>query len=400
MRPPMRLATAVLVCCLLLPGCTAPQRPGPGDGTVPTPPPPAAPPAANLADVRIALHAVASGFDQPLYVTDAGDGSGRLFVVEQGGVVKVLRNGAVAPLPFLDLRGRITSGGERGLLSIAFEPAFKERGRFYADYTDLQGNTVVSRFLVRSPLPDQADPSSEEALLHVEQPYANHNGGLVLFGPDGMLYVGLGDGGSGGDPQGNGQNKEALLGKLLRLDVSTARGFAVPPSNPFVGKAGRDEVWAWGLRNPWRFSFDRATRDLFIADVGQNQAEEVDFQPANSTGGENYGWNVWEASQRYRSGDAADSVVFPVAEYSHAGGACSVTGGYVYRGAAIPALQGTYLYGDYCSGVVWGLQARDGAWATRQLLDTDLRISSFGEDAAGEVYVVDHGGTVYRVDAA
>jgi glucose/arabinose dehydrogenase len=268
------------------------------------------------------------------------------------------------------------------------------------NYTDRAGDTKVARYRVTKDA-DRADPASEEIVLAVQQPYANHNGGQLAFGPDGYLYIGMGDGGSANDPYGNGQKMSTLLGKLLRIDVeSGVRPYAVPPSNPFVGKKEvRPEIWASGLRNPWRFSFDRATGDLFIADVGQNRFEEVNVQPASSKGGENYGWNVLEGSHCLRSKTCDTAgLVPPAAEYDHGRG-CSVTGGMVYRGKVLPHFQGNYVYGDYCSGRIWGMREEDGRWNPAELADTRLSISTFGEDEAGEVYVADHSnGGIYRLE--
>ena len=313
---------------------------------------------------------VADGFALPLLVTHAGDGSGRMFVVQQRGLIRIMKDGQVLPEPFLDLSALVTPGGnEQGLLGLAFAPDYAQSGIFYVHYTDLNGDTRVARYRAPAPDADQADPDSAEVLLSVDQPYANHNGGYLAFGPDGFLYVGLGDGGSQGDPHGNGQNKNALLGKLLRLDVSGGgESYSVPPSNPFVGQAdARGEVWAYGFRNPWRFTFDRATGDLFIGDVGQNAYEEIDYQPAASPGGENYGWNLMEGPQPYRGNPPAGAVLVPpVAEYSHDVGGCSVTGGYVYRGPGLPELDGTYFYGDYCSGLIWTLIKAGDRWQSAQ----------------------------------
>jgi glucose/arabinose dehydrogenase len=340
---------------------------------------------------------VADGFSQPIYVTHAGDGSGRLFIVEQAGKVWILDEGSVLPDPFLDIDSKILSGGERGLLGLAFSPNYKTNGHFFVHYSDLVGDTALARYTVSAD-PNRADPNSEVIILQQDQPFSNHNGGQIAFGPDGYLYMALGDGGSGGDPLGNGQNKNTLLGKLLRLDVSGSLPYLVPPDNPFAGGGGRPEVWAWGLRNPWRFSFDRLAGDLYIADVGQNAWEEINFQPAGSAGGANYGWNFMEGGHCYPSpGCDPTPFVAPVAEYSHAEG-CSVTGGYVYRGGQATGLYGAYLYGDYCSGKVWGLLKKsDGTWANALLLRTDAYISSFGEDEAGEVYILDHNGPIYRL---
>ncbi|HVL47043.1 MAG TPA: PQQ-dependent sugar dehydrogenase [Candidatus Thermoplasmatota archaeon] len=389
----MRLVVALLVVTAALAGCAAPEGSEPRSG--PTPPTDGGnAPNATFREPRIGLAPFLSGLSGPILITHAGDGSGRLFVVEQGGRVKVVTNGTVSPLPFLDVSPLISTGGERGLLGLAFAPDFETTGRFFVDYTDREGDTVVARY--RTAAANLADPASATTILSVKQPYPNHNGGHLAFGPDGFLYVGLGDGGSGGDPEGHAQDKNSLLGKILRLDVKGEK-YAIPPNNPFTAGAGRPEIWAWGLRNPWRFSFDRETGDLWIADVGQREREEVNFQPAKSLGGENYGWNVWEGTKRFKSGEASGNVVFPVAEYDHGGGHCSVTGGYAYRGGRIPDLVGTFVYGDFCSGTIWGTRAENGTWVTRKLLDTDHRIASFGEDEAGELYVVDIGGRVLRV---
>ena len=354
------------------------------------------------------LAEVASGFSRPLYLTHAGDGSGRLFVVEQSGKIKIVQNGQVLAEPFLDVSDRISPEAlgngytERGLLGLAFHPDYAENGLFFIDYTDRDGHSVIARYRVSDDDPNRADPQSAEPILYVLQPYANHNGGQLAFGPDGYLYVSFGDGGSGGDPEGNGQNLGTLLGAVLRLDVDTVseEGYTVPEDNPFVGREdARPEIWAWGLRNVWRFSFDRVTGDLYMADVGQNKWEEIDFQPADSTGGENYGWNAYEGTHPY-SGDApASDVVMPILEYGHENGWCSVTGGYVYRGKALPDLQGYYFYGDWCTGTVWAARRdANGDWQSVVSLESGRQISSFGEDEAGELYLVDYAGNVLRFE--
>jgi glucose/arabinose dehydrogenase len=341
---------------------------------------------------------VAGGLEAPVFVANAGDGSGRLFVLEKPGTILALVGDQPSQV-FLDIRDRVGStGSEQGLLGLAFHPQFAANGLLFAYYTGRNGDTVISRFQANAER-TAADPASEVVLLTQEQPAANHNGGMLAFGPDGMLYAGLGDGGAAGDPWGNGQSLATVLGKIIRLDVDGGDPYAVPADNPFVGRDGaRGEIWAYGLRNPWRFAFDRATGDLYIADVGQNQWEEVNVQPASGPGGENYGWNIMEASNCFRSGTCDQAgLVLPVAEYDHSQG-CSVTGGYVYRGEAQPTLQGAYFYGDYCSGRIWALsQDTSGQWRASMLLDTDSQISSFGETEEGEVLVVDYGGTVYRL---
>ncbi|HXA50966.1 MAG TPA: PQQ-dependent sugar dehydrogenase, partial [Candidatus Acidoferrum sp.] len=345
---------------------------------------------------------VAAGVAGPTDIQTPGDGSGRLFIVQQSGTIRILKNGTVLPTPFLDIHTKITSDGERGLLGLAFPPGFAQKQRFYIDYTDLNGNTVIAQYRVTAN-PDVADPASEIALLHITQPFTNHKGGQVRFGPDGYLYIAMGDGGSGGDPMGNGQNLNALLGKLLRIDVESTPGqVRIPPDNPFVNQAGaRGEIWAYGLRNPWRFSFDRANRDLWIADVGQDTYEEVDLQPAASHGGENYGWNRMEGLHCFTAGCSMQGLTLPVAEYSHAGGACSISGGFRYRGNLSPGLRGTYIYGDFCDGRIAGLEWTGSAWASRLLLATNFGITTFGEDEAGEVYVADaKAGTIYRIEGS
>ena len=356
---------------------------------------PAAPTAAAAGSAQppVALKLVTNDLKQPVFVTHAGDGSGRLFVVEKGGTIAILRGGQRAPDPFLDITDLITSSGsEQGLLGLAFHPDYKNNGRFFVYYTAKNGDDTLASYKVSSDA-DKADAASGTVMFAQSDPAPNHNGGMLAFGPDKYLYVGLGDGGSAGDPWGNGQNRNVLLGKLLRLDVDHAAPYAIPPDNPWPsGGDARPEVWAYGLRNPWRFSFDRATGDLYIGDVGQNQYEEIDFQPAGEPGGRNYGWNVREGMHCYQAQSCeTNGFVEPVAEYSHAQG-CSITGGYVYRGPAMPQFQGNYVYGDYCSGLIWTLrQTAPGQWSQNNLLDSGRSISSFGEDQAGELYLTDIG---------
>jgi glucose/arabinose dehydrogenase len=341
---------------------------------------------------------ITAGLASPVAVTHAGDGSGRLFITEQGGRVKIWNGSSLLATPFLDIHTLVSCCGERGLLSVAFHPSYASNGFFYVDYTDAAGNTVVARYHV-SGNPNVADPASATTILTVTQPYANHNGGQLQFGPDGYLYIGLGDGGSAGDPGNRAQNLGELLGKILRIDVDSASPYAVPADNPFVGVAGaRDEIWDYGLRNPWRFSFDRFTRGLFIGDVGQNLWEEVDFEPAGF-GGRNYGWRRMEGLHCYDPSTNCNdgSLTLPILEYAHAP-ECSVTGGYRYRGALYPQLYGVYLYGDYCSGKIWGATADDAvSWTSSLLLESGENISSFGEDESGEIYVVGLGGSVLKV---
>uniref|UniRef100_C6E595 Glucose/sorbosone dehydrogenase-like protein n=1 Tax=Geobacter sp. (strain M21) TaxID=443144 RepID=C6E595_GEOSM len=344
----------------------------------------------------ITLTPVAKGLKQPTAIANARDGTNRLFVLEQRGTVRILRNGVLDSEPFLDIRRQVKSGGEQGLLGIAFPKEFRSAKTFYVNYTDRAGvgNTVVASFKVGTD-PEHADSASKRKILGIVQPYANHNGGQLAFGPDGFLYIGTGDGGSGGDPHGNGQKRDTLLGKLLRIEVGTgAAPYAIPKDNPFG-----NEIWAYGLRNPWRFSFDRVGGDLYIADVGQNEVEEIDYLPAGTGKGTNFGWNVMEGSRCYKKEKCDKAgMVPPVAEYYQGEGDCSVTGGYVYRGK-MEQLKGIYLYGDFCSGRIWGLSQSGGKWVSRLLLETPHRISTFGEDEQGELYVADYGeGTIYRVD--
>ena len=353
----------------------------------------------HAAEPNVVLQRVTGGLSLPVSITHAGDS--RLFITQQGGRIVIYDGTRVLPQPFLDVSSLISTGNERGLLSVAFDPHYAQNGRFYIDYTDRNGDTVIARYNVSSTNPNVADPSSRVQLLFIPQPYPNHNGGQLQFGPDGYLYIGMGDGGSGGDPGNRAQNLSELLGKLLRIDVSGAT-YSVPPSNPFVTRANaRGEIWAFGLRNPWRFSFDRASGDLWIADVGQGDWEEIDFQSATSIGGENYGWRRMEGTHCFTpSTNCRDATMsLPVIEYGHVAGACSVTGGYVYRGARYLGLQGTYIYGDYCNGVIWGARRdANGIVTSRVLTDAPFTISTFGEDVNGELFVADHqGGALYRV---
>ena len=364
-------------------------------------------------DPGITFTLVTGAVDQPVQVTHAPDDSSRLFIVEQGGTIRIWEDGALLPTPFLDIASLTSDGSEQGLLSMAFDPDYATSGLFYVYYTDdiaSPGDITLARYAV-SGNPDVADAGSGQILLVIPHPVeANHNGGQLAFSPvDGYLYMGTGDGGSGGDPPNNAQNLDALLGKMLRLDVNgtgrvpcnqgAAQDYAIPPSNPFVGETGCDEIWSYGLRNPWRFTFDRETGDMLIGDVGQNAWEELDYQPGDSEGGENWGWRLMEGNHCYNPGSNCDdgSLVHPILEYGHGEG-CSVTGGFRYRGSAIPGLYGIYLYGDFCTGYIWrGAQAGDGAWSSTLLLDSSYNIAGWGEDADGEVYLAHHGGFVYKL---
>ena len=343
-------------------------------------------------------HLVVSGLDKPEGLVNAGDSSGRLFIIEQAGLIRVLQDGNLLTVPFLDLTMKVSCCGEQGLLGLAFHPKYRENGFFYVDYTEKVDNqlyTVISRFNLSANDPNQADPASEMRLLQIEQPYQNHNGGELQFGPDGYLYIGMGDGGSAGDPLGNGQSVETLLGKILRIDVDSSEPYAIPPGNPFAEGGGLWEIWHYGLRNPWRFSFDRLNGDLYIGDVGQDSWEEISYLPAGNPGGENLGWSFYEGSHPYRGSPPLDAVfVMPVAEYGHDLGN-SITGGYVYRGRELPSWQGVYIYGDFSSGRVWGLlHLPDGGWQNAILYDTNANISSFGLDENGELYLVDYKGNL------
>jgi cysteine-rich repeat protein len=348
-------------------------------------------------------------FARPVALTAPRLDPRRLFVVEQDGIIRVIKDGSILPTPFLDITDKTNASGERGLLGLAFDPDYETNGRLFVDYTNNSGNTVIARYQV-SPDPDVADASSEKILLTVPQPASNHNGGQVAFGPDGYLYVGMGDGGGGGDPWETAQNDMALLGKMLRIDVDveTVPYYAVPPDNPDAG-AGTSLglVWSKGLRNPWRFSFDRSTGDLYIADVGQNMVEEIDFEPAGSSGGTNWGWDIFEGSSCFEPAPDATcpsppiGFTFPVHEYTHPDG-CSVTGGFVYRGCRMPELSGRYFYSDYCTPfvdtfVMSGGVATSFVDKTGELGAGLSNVSSFGEDARGELYIVDHGGSVWRI---
>jgi glucose/arabinose dehydrogenase len=349
------------------------------------------------------LQPVATGLSAPLYLTSPPGDLSRLFIVEQTGAIRIVKDGALLPAPFLDLSAQVLVGGEQGLLGLAFTPDYPTSGRFVVHYSDLAGDTRLSSFQV-STNPDLADATTEQVILTADQPYPNHNGGQVLFGPDGFLYLGLGDGGSANDPEGRGQNRSELLGSILRVDVQGGAPYTIPPDNPFVGQAGvLPEIWSYGLRNPWRFSFDRATGDLYIADVGQDRFEEVDIAPAAAEGagrGANYGWNIMEGLHCL-SGNQCDQtgLTLPVFEYGHDQG-CSIAGGYVYRGSAIPNLQGLYFYGDFCQGWVRSFRYMSGS--AMEVTDWPrLRpggpITSFGEDAAGELYVLASAGGVFKL---
>jgi len=349
---------------------------------------------------QIGIVRIAGGLDQPVAITNAGDS--RLFITQQSGKIVIWDGTRILPAAFLDLSSVISCCGERGLLSVAFHPHYRDNGRFFVYYTDRNGDVTIARYSVSSSNPNVADASSGSLVLKISHPVnANHNGGQLQFGPDGFLYAGTGDGGGGGDVPNNAQNTNILLGKLLRIDVDSGSPYAIPPGNPFAnGSGGKPEIWAYGLRNPWRFSFDRYTGDLWIGDVGQNAWEEIDFQPAQSIGGENYGWRRMEATHCFNpsSNCRTPELTLPIAEYSHSAG-CSVTGGYRYRGNRYRRLNGLYFYSDYCSGTIWTIsQSPTGTFTSRTALPTDLSVSSFGEDINGELFLADlSGGAIYQI---
>lgn len=376
----------LLSVCLVVSACSD----GPGEITDDTPTP--------QPDVILGVQEVVSGVTNPVYLTTP-TGDPRLFVVEQVGRIRVIKGGQLLATPFLDITSKVSSGGERGLLSVAFHPSYANNGFFYVNYTDLSGNTRVERYTVSSNA-DVANASSAKLILTVTQPFANHNGGLNVFGPDGMLYIGLGDGGSGGDPQGNGQSLGTLLGKILRIDVDRGDPYAVPADNPFVGQAGaRGEIWAFGLRNPWRFAFDKLGGLLYVADVGQERFEEVNVVVSNR-GGVNYGWKTMEGSSCYAATSCNQTdLEIPPLVYDHSTGACAVTGGYVYRGTVIAQMIGRYFYSDYCSGFLKSFRYQNGqafeqlTWPVGNLGN----ITSFGQDAVGELYMTSASGKVYKI---
>ena len=397
--------TAIIVVLLLilaaLPALAQETTPT-AEPTPATPTP--LPPPTRPDPSRYRLHPVASGLYRPVYLTHAGDGSDRLFVLEQHGRIRLLVDEVLQPEPWLDLTAQVSRDSmrqfsERGLLGLAFHPDFAKNRRFFVHYSDHRGDTVLERYSLRPDDPARVDMASRLPILRVQQPYSNHNGGQIEFGPDGYLYMGLGDGGSAGDPLNSGQNPATLLGTILRLDVDVEGGYGIPPDNPGLTRnlLLAPQIWAWGLRNPWRFSFDRLTGELYIADVGQNRLEEVNVQPADSPGGINYGWRPMEGSLPYSNETITPDMQLPALEYGRADG-CSITGGYVYRGFSLPELQGIYFYGDWCSGYVWAAwRDASGDWQNMRFAESGLQITSFGEDEDGELYVLDYSGVVYRL---
>jgi len=339
----------------------------------------------------------------PVDIQFPNDASNRMFVVQQAGSIRIFANGSLMSTPFLDITAKVSSGGEMGLLGLAFHPQFTQNHFFYVHYDRTvagQIQSVIAEYHVSTGDMNVADPNSERILLTVDQPFSNHKGGQIVFGPDGFLYIGFGDGGSGGDPMGNGQNLQTMLGKMLRIDVNSQSGgkqYAIPPTNPFANSGGLPEIFAYGLRNPWRFSFERGGTRLFVGDVGQDAFEEVDILES----GKNYGWNVMEGLHCYNpsSGCSMTGLTMPILEYPHSDGE-AVMGGFVYKGAAISGLSGAYVFGDYISGTIWKLvESPPGTWTRSTLLSTGRNPSSFGQDTAGELYVVDYSGSVLKLEA-
>jgi len=379
---------SVLFFLLLVSGCG-----GSGGSFTATPPPAGTAP--------ITLTPFVAGFTAPLDFQTPDDGSGRLFIVEQRGTIRIISGGSLLTSPFLDITSKVNDSGEQGLLGLAFHPSYSQSRRFYLNYDRLSGGqmqTVIAEYQVPTD-PNLADATSERILLTVNQPSPNHKGGQMAFGTDGFLYIAFGDGGGEGDPLGNGQNRQTVLGKIVRIDVDhtdTGLQYAIPPDNPFVGSSDRGEIWAYGFRNPWRFSFERGTGRLFVADVGQNKFEEIDLVQK----GGNYGWNIMEGAHCFNPSSGCDmtGLTLPITEYDHSEGDV-VIGGYVYHGTAIPGLVGAYLFADFSNGKIWELTENSGTWTRTLLLTTGRNISSFGQDAAGELYVVDYSGSVLKVVA-
>jgi glucose/arabinose dehydrogenase len=380
-----RLGVILLVASAITGCSTNPSSPPPSTGG---PPPP------------LTLNSVVSGLTNPVDLQFPNDGTGRFFVVQQPGSIRVGSNGALLATPFLDISSKVHFSGEMGLLGLAFHPQFTQNRKFYVHYDQLMGSqiqSVIAEYQISAADPSQADPASERVLLTINQPFGNHKGGQIAFGPDGFLYIGLGDGGSENDPQGNGQNLQTLLAKMLRIDVdhtSSGLQYAIPADNPFANGGGLPEIWAYGLRNPWRFSFERGTGRLFAGDVGQNKYEEIDILQR----GGNFGWNVMEGMHCFNpsTGCNMTGLVLPIAEYDHTEGD-AVMGGYVYKGTTIPNLPGAYIFSDFGSGAIWELTESSGIWTRTKLLSSGRSVSSFGQDVAGEIYVVDYSGNILKL---
>ncbi len=348
---------------------------------------------------EVVLQQLAGGIEKPVGIAHANDA--RLFVITQRGRILIFDGNRILEQPFLDITPQVLCCGERGLLGLAFHPQLDMNGYFYIDYVDFDGNLVIARYSVSSRDANAADIRSGVTIMTIDHSWGAHYGGQLAFGPDGYLYISVGDGDKAGDPNDNAQNLDLLLGRILRIDVDGARPYSIPPSNPFAGANGaRGEIWAYGLRNPWRFSFDRMTGDLWIADVGEADWEEIDIQSATAAG-ENFGWPQSEGDDCFTAQDCdMAGITRPVLERNHAEGNCAVIGGYRYFGSAFPRLRGTYVFGDFCSGRIWGALPRDGGWSSRLLLESSLKISSFGEDVDGELYLLDYAGGLYRIKDA
>ena len=383
---------------------------GPIAPTSATPLPHEDPEAAQTAAAGVVLTQVVSGLVSPTQVTPAGDGSGRLFVVQQGGRIRIVKGSVLLSTPFISLTGKVSKGGERGLLGLAFHPQYASNGKFYVYFTrKSDGAVAINEYRVSSGNADVANLATKRRILTLRQPYSNHNGGRMAFGPDGYLYIGTGDGGGAGDPGNRARNLHSLLGKMLRIDINGRtknRAYKLPASNPYVGRPGRNEIWSRGLRNPWGWSFDRVSGDLWIGDVGQYRYEEINRALVSSKStsrgrGVDYGWRVMEGRSCYRpsSGCNKSGKKTPIVQYNHNKG-CSVTGGYAYRGTAVPALAGRYVFGDWCSGTIWTISRTAAKPATKSiLLRTTYHITSFGQDESGELYVLDGDGALYRFEA-
>lgn len=405
----MNYLASTCICALLAMGCGSSSSKPPDDAHPPSDAEPVRDgPVADCTPVSgtdVGLELVASGLSRPVFVSSPPDDA-RLFILEQPGRIRIFKDGTLLEQPFLDIEDQVLStGNEQGLLGLAFHPEYAQNGRFFINYTarEPRHDTVIAEYRVSAD-PDVAETAEKQLFpTPINQPNSNHNGGMLAFGPDGYLYIGLGDGGGANDPDETGQDPTSLLGSMLRIDVDGGDPYGIPSDNPYAGGGDeRPEIWAIGLRNPWRFSFDRDTGDLYIADVGQGDWEEVSVQPASSTGGENYGWNTMEGSSCFDPEEGCDTtgLTLPAAEYDHGGDRCSITGGYVYRGTCMPDLQGRYFYADYCSDQVWTFEYAGGQAAELQELPGGLGISkivSFGEDATGELYVINLDGDVYRI---